>query len=228
MVEMSTILNNLIRLYDSILNFIFSSAPSRYIYVVLFLGGMIAGVFEKRFRWMVILTFIVILFPGICFLFQKQIYPARIFIHFTIFTSLIIGILFYKIISPRFYLIFLVVLFPLYLFNNLFENRGKNHIHKMGAIAEKISNKMIEENKKTIFLNSSNMKPSIEYHTKIKNYPIDITIMKGLYRKDTFDSSVAYDVIVWSLKKTKMPVLNYAYNTVYYDGNIIVKFIDAN
>ena len=98
----------------------------------------------------------------------------------------------------------------------------------MGAIAEKISNKMIEENKKTIFLNSSNMKPSIEYYTKIKNYPIGITIMKGLYRKDTFDSSVAYDVIVWSLKKTKMPVLNYAYNTVYYDGNIIVKFIDAD
>jgi hypothetical protein len=52
--------------------------------------------------------------------------------------------------------------------------------------------------------------------------------MKGLYRKDTFDSSVAYDVIVWSSKKTKLPALNYAYTTVYYDGNIVVKFIDAD
>jgi hypothetical protein len=221
-IAVSRIPEVLIKIHHQLFKYIFGYTPLRFAISLLFLAGIITGLFDEKRRWLLILTFALIITPYLVFILQRQVYPPRIFIHLILLTSMFIGSLFFYINNQRIVIAFFFILISFYIYHNNIRNPIFAKYDKMDKAAELISEKIIGENKKSIFFSQQYPKPLIEFYTKIDNHKITIFNENGKWKQDSFNSKKNYDVIFWKSGDSRIIQMENAYDIFYSDETLTI------
>ncbi len=188
-----------VEFHQGLFSFIFGYSSLNIVIGLLFAVSIIAIFLDKRKRWFIILTIVIISTPYIFFILQRQIFPQRIFIHIIIFSSIIIGSIFQNILNKRLLIGVLLIFTPLYIKHNLTLTHSLIEYNNMYDAVKRVSEKIMKENKKVIFFKLAHpAKPIIEYYTIINNYRVTLLNENGKWKKHPFNWSDNYDVIVWA------------------------------
>jgi hypothetical protein len=212
----------ILKLYRLIFDFSFGYSKINYFFLLLAGIGLVSGLSFKKNKSFYFLSFFIFLIPFFSFILQRQYFPPRIFIHFIIFTSLIIGSVFSQIKKEVLFTMLLVVFYPAYLYNASVRNPRFIKYDKMDAAARIISGDIIKNRRKSVYFHEAYPKPLIEFYTRIKKKEVRLYNGQGLWKKDSFDINYPYDVIVWPSNGANLGSIRYITDTIYADETILV------